>query len=222
MKEVFSRFKYYASQRCDRIALLYLGEDSIRYDFFCALAEIKNLNPWDIQLESAIDKRSFVPRNNIISNRAEKPQMDLVVETNDLKLSVEFGLFRQNSNDKGNIDKTARTVKILNDMIRLGLDLFYTKRDSYFVCIADDKLLGHQLQSKIIGRFPSHYLITSNIINEQRKKKTSAFDDRFVKKFEELKLSIDAKLIFDEEIKAIQISRQTKILIWKIALINNM
>lgn len=217
MEEVFIKFKRFFTERCNKIPLLNFGEDSVRYDFFSALTEVKNLNPWDIQLEYAIDKRSFVQRNNANSKRGEKPQMDLVIEKNDLKVCVEFGLFRQNSNEEGGINKTARTVKMLNDMIRLGLDSFYTKRQAYFVCVADNKLLGHQLQSKIIGKFPSHYLINSEIINEQLKKKTSAFDDRFLKRFDELKLSVDAKLIFNEEIEGKKITRETRMLIWKIS-----
>src|ERR1051326_2595915 len=120
MENVFNRFQKLFTERCNRIPLLNLREDSIRYDFFYAVTEIKKLNPWDIQLENSIDKNSFIQRNNRSSKRSENPQIDLVIDK--LKICAEFGLFRRNKNENGNINKTARTVKMLNDMIRLGLE----------------------------------------------------------------------------------------------------
>ena len=195
-----------------------MREDFVRYDFFYALTEVKKLNPWDIQLENSIDKKSFFQRNNEASKRTENPQMDLVVDKNGLRMCAEFGLFRQNKNEDGNINQTARTVKMLNDMIRLGLESFHAKRNAYFIGVADDKMLGHQLKSKIIGKFPSHYVITKEIISEQLKNKTSAFDDRFLNRFHEMKVSVKSDLIFNEEIRAKKIMRETRIMIWRTSL----
>lgn len=212
--KVFERFKELFSERCGKIKLLDLGEDSVRYDFFIALSEIEMLSPSDMQLEYAINKSSFTERRNQNSKRKEKPQIDLVVDTQTHKLNIEFGLFRQNSNDDGSINKTARTVKMLNDMIRLALDSYFTKRDAYFICVADDKMLSHQLQSKLIDKFPSNYLINRDLIQKQKEKKTSKFDDRFLDVFNKLDIEVHSEIVFNESVEAKQITRETRIIIW--------
>lgn len=215
-EKVLEKYKQLLQLRLNEMPLLNLGEDTIRYDFFCALAEVEKLQPHEIQIEYPMNIQSFIIRNNTKSKRKEKPQIDLVVEKLGLNLSVEFALFRQNSNEEGTINKTARTVKMLNDMIRLGLDSYHTKRKGYFICVADDKMLGHQLQSKIISKFPSDYLITMNVVNKQKEMKTCAFDDRFIKKFEMMKCSFKAKLIYNENLEAEKITRETRILVWEL------
>jgi hypothetical protein len=180
-----------------------------------ALIEIKKLRPYEIQLEFPSNHDSFILRNNKKSKRGEKPLIDLVVDKEELKFCVEFALFKQNSNEKGTINKTAKTVKMINDMIRLGNESYYTKRKAYFVCVADDKMLGHQLQSKILGVFPSNYLITMDIVKKQMETKTSDFDERFIKKFEEMNCSYHAKIIYNEKIEAKKINRETRMLIWE-------
>lgn len=214
--QVFDRFKTLFEERCGKIKLLDLGEDSVRYDFFIALSEIEKLKPCDIQLEYPIHKSSFKERLNTKSKRKEKPQIDLVVETEKQKLNFEFGLFRQNSNEEGDINKTARTVKMINDMVRLSVDMHFTNRESYFICVADDKMLGHQLNSKILGKFPSDYEIHKELIRKQKEKKTSDFDDRFLAVFNELELIIKSKIIFNQKVEAGLINRETRIIIWNI------
>ena len=218
MDKILPRFHKIFTDRCDRVPLLDLGEDSVRYDFFIALSDVKKLKPHDIHLEFAIDKKSYVPRKNQRSYRKEKPQMDLVVDNESLKICAEFGLFRQNSNEKGTINKTALTVKMLNDMIRLGIDSHHTKRRAFFICVADDKMLRHQLRTKILEPFPSNYHITAGLIHELRKNKTSAFDDRFIKTFKTLNSNITAKLIYEADINAKKTNRATKILAWEVFL----
>ena len=100
---VFNRFKELFTERCDRIPLLNLGEDSVRYDFFIALAEIEKLKPCEIQIEYPILRQSFILRNNEKSKRKEKPIMDLVIDKGELRFCAEFGLFRQNSDGDGTI-----------------------------------------------------------------------------------------------------------------------
>lgn len=214
--KVFDKYKTVFSERCDKIKLLDLGEDSIRYDFFIALSDIEKLRPSDIQLEYSIHKSAFTERQNKDSKRKEKPQIDLVVDTNKHKLNFEFGLFRQNSNEDGSINKTARTVKMLNDMIRLALDSYYTKRDAYFICVADDKMLGHQLQTKLLDKFPSNYKINKELIKKQKEKKTSNFDDRFLNVFNELDIEINSEIVFYEKVEAKLINRETRIIIWNV------
>ena len=215
-KTILYKYKVLFSERCDKIKLLDLGEDSIRYDFFLALSEVEKLSPSDIQLEYSIHKSAFKERQNQSSKRKEKPQIDLVVDTEKHKLNIEFGLFRQNSNEDGSINKTARTVKMLNDMIRLALDSYYTGRNAYFICVADDKMLGHQLQSKLLGRFPSDYKINKELIRKQKEKKTSDFDDRFLRVFNELDIEINSEIVFNEKVEAKLISRETRIIVWKV------
>ena len=214
--QVFDRYKNLFEERCGKIRLLDLGEDSVRYDFFIALCEIENLKPCDIQLEYSIHKSAFKERLNKKSKRKEKPQIDLVVETEKRKLNFEFGLFRQNSKEEGSINKTARTVKMINDMVRLAVDSHFTTRESYFICVADDKMLGHQLQSKIIGKFPSDYEINKELIKKQKEKKTSNFDERFLAVFNELDLTIKSKIVFNQKVEAKLINRETRIIIWNV------
>lgn len=107
---------------------------------------------------------------------------------------------------------------MIMDMIRLGIDSYFTKRKAYFICIADYKMLGHQLQSGILGKFPSKYHISMDIVNQLRKNKTAdkVFDERFINKFEEMKCSLNANLIFDEAIQAKNIIMEKRILVWEI------
>ena len=146
--------------------------------------------------------------------RKEKPKMDLVVDK--LKMCFEFGLFRQNSNEEGTINKTNRLFKTISDMIRLGLETYFTKRKAYFICVADAKMLGHSLQSKLLGRFPSNYEITPNLIAQLSTMKTADFDERFIEKMNELNLSFNAKIIHNEEIHGSKINFETRIIIWEV------
>ena len=216
INRVLNRFIELFIERCDRVPLLNLGEDSVRYDFFIAVLEVEKLKPSEIQIEFPINDQSFILRNNEKSKRKEKPLMDLVIDKGELRFCAEFGLFRQNRNEEGSINKTARTVKMINDMIRLGIDSYYTKRKAYFICVADDKMLGHQLRSGILEGFPSDYTISMDMVKQQMKNRTAAFDERFIKKFEEMKCSFQANLLFNEEIKAEKINRETRIIIWEI------
>jgi hypothetical protein len=214
---VFEKYKNLLQERINKISFLEIREDSIRYDFFVALSEIEKLSPSDIQLEYSIHKSAYLPRENKQSKRNENPQIDLVVDTSTNKLNFEFGLFRRNSNENGSIDKTAKTIKMINDMIRLALDSNFTNRDSYFICVADEKILGHQLQSKIIGSFPSNYLLDKDLVCGLKQLKTSKLDDRFAHKLNELDLKINSEIIFNEKLEAL--SLETRVIVWKVMLL---
>jgi hypothetical protein len=216
---VFEKYKNLLQERINKISFLEIREDSIRYDFFVALSEKEKLNPSDIQLEYSIHKSAYLPRDNKQSKRNENPQIDLVVNISTNKLNFEFGLFRKNSNENGGIDKTAKTVKMINDMIRLALDSKFTSRESYFICVADEKILGHQLQSKIIGAFPSNYLINKDLIFNLKQLKTSRLDDRFLNKLCELDLNINCNIIFNEKLEAISLDLETRVIVWKVTLL---
>jgi len=221
-KKIFEKYKSLFSERCNKIRLLDVGEDSIRYDFFIALSEVLKLSPSDIQLEYSIHKSAFKERKNKNSKRKEKPQIDLIIDTPEHKLNVEFGLFRQNSNENGTINKTARTVKMLNDMIRLALDSYYTNREAYFICVADDKMIGHQLQSKLLGKFPSDYRFNNDLVKNQMEKRTNAFDKRFLSVFDELDLEINCKIIYNKKIEAKLVNRETRIIAWNVKSVKKM
>lgn len=215
---LFGSYKLLLEERLDRYRLLNIGEDSIRYDFFAAIMQTYGLKPSQIQLEVPLDSQSFIPVGNKDAKRKEKPMIDLVVIEPDLKISVEFGLFRQNSNEKGSINKTYRTVKMLNDMIRLSLETYFTHTSGYFVCVADHKMLGHQMESKITERFPSNYLITNHIIEHQIKQKTNNFDQRFLHVFSPMNRDISSRLIVNERLQAQHINNETRLLIWEVSL----
>ncbi|RCW91301.1 hypothetical protein [Winogradskyella arenosi] len=214
MEDVFIKFKELFTERCSHIPLLEMGEDSVRYDFFTALTLERDLKNYEIVLENSIDKCCYTPRENMHSYRKENPKMDLVVDK--LNLCAEFGLFKQNSNEKGTINKTAKLIKTLNDMIRLGLDTYFTKRKAYFICVADAKMLGHQLQSRLLGPFPSNYEIKEQLVNALCSKKTSNFDFRFIEKMNELNLSFNANILHDELILADKINMETRLIIWEV------
>ena len=215
-QEVFKKFNERLSNRLNHFGLSEIREDSIRYDFFLALAEVENLESWDIQLEWPINSNSYVARDNADSKRKEKPLLDLVVDIGKLKIDIEFGLFRQNSNNKGSINKTNRAVKMMNDMIRLCLDSYYAKRDALFICVADHKMIGHQLRTEIIGPFPSDYQITKSKIKKQQKTKTSNFDPRFLEVFFNKNFEVDAKIIYNEILSAKKVTNETRIIVWRV------
>lgn len=220
MDKLIQTYKNLLEERLNRKPLLLLGEDSIRYDFFSALMETYAFRPSQIQIEVPINSQTFVPAKEKISFRNEKPLIDLVVDEPELKISAEFGLFRQNSNEDGTIDKTARLVKMLNDMIRVSLEAYFTKTTGLFVCVADHKMIGHQIRSKIVGRFPSNYIITNNIINHQLTQRTNKFDKRFLRVFQSLNIDISSRLIFNDALKAQKVKHETRLLIWEVSIVD--
>lgn len=220
MEEVFNRFKELFEQRFQRIIVTNIGEDSVRYDFFLALKEIKNLNSWDIQLEHPISSEAYVPRNNQRSYRKEKPQMDLWVDIPDFKIGCEFGLFRQNSNIDGSIDTTERTFKMLDDFLRLTLHCHFTQSRGYFICVADSMMLGHRLRNRALGAFPSdHYTFNNLELEHIIGNKKNNLEERFLNKLGELNLNVNAALIYNERVNSNINRLETRILIWEV--INN-
>jgi len=211
--KIFLEFNKNLTNRINRIEFYKIGEDSIRYDFFSAISKLYNLNTYDIVLESPLHKDTFIPNNDVKSKRKENPKMDLVIDTDDLNLNVEFALFRRNSIEKSGINKTQRTFKMLNDMIRLGLENNYTGRKSIFVCVADNKMLGHKLSCKLINKFPSKYIINNTLLKELNKYKTKGFDERFTVKFMKSKFDIEANIIFNKKIDS---SEDIRIIVWEI------
>ena len=218
MDRLIQTYKNLLEERLSRKPLLLLGEDSIRYDFFAALMETYGFKPSQIQIEVPINSQTFIPAKEKISFRNEKPLIDLVVDEPELKVSVEFGLFRQNSNEEGTINKTARLVKMLNDMIRVSLEAHFTCTKGLFVCVADHKMIGHQIRSNIVNRFPSSYLITNDIINHQLTQRTSKFDKRFLKVFQPLNKNISSRLIFNDRLMAQKVKYETRLLILEVSI----
>ncbi|MGL2965894.1 hypothetical protein [Flavobacterium sp. XGLA_31] len=215
-EKVITRFKELFDQRCNLYPLLNFGEDSVRYDFFSALTEIMKFQPWQVQLEYAMNKDAYNLRGNLKSKRKEKPMLDLIVNEKGINFCIEFALFRQNSNDESGINVTERTIKMINDMLRLALEAHYSNREAYFICVADDKMLGHRLRSKALGRFPSSYEIDNSTIEEISKLTSGELDSRFTSKFLTHKSKIKSKLIFNEKVVGKKIKIETRILIWKV------
>jgi hypothetical protein len=207
MLTLFKTYQSLLEERLNKIPLLHLGEDSIRYDFFAALMQVYQFRPSQIQLEVAIHSDCFIPIQDVRSKRKEKPLIDLIVNEPDLNIAVEFGLFRQNSNEAGSINKTARTVKMLNDMIRVALQKHFIATTALFICVADHKMLGHQLTSKILGKFPSDYVITNAVIEHQLQQKTNDFDHRFLNVFRPMEREIYCRLIYDHMIRRLSKDR---------------
>lgn len=215
MNKLFENYKHHLEERLNERALLSIGEDSIRYDFFSALMTTYNLRPFQVEVEVALDSRCFVPSGNINAKRKEKPMIDLVVKAEQINLSAEFGLFRQNSNEKGTINKTARTVKMVNDMLRTSLEAKFSSSTGLFICVADYKMIGHRLNSGFLDKFPSNYSITSEYLTYQTNQKTNKIDRRFLKVFLPLNRHIRSEILFNEQLKAKKIVNETRVIIWE-------
>jgi len=215
MKGLFENYKTLLEQRLNHKPLLHIGEDSIRYDFFAALMTTYDLKPYQIELEVPQHKDCFVANQNVNSTRKEKPMIDLVVKNEQISLSVEFGLFRQNSNETSTINKTSRTVKMVNDMLRSSLEAKYNESKGLFICVADNKIIGHKLRSGHLGVFPSDYIIDNEYLLFQSNQKTNNIDSRFLNSFKPLNQKIHAKIIYNEQLNARNIINETRVIIWE-------
>lgn len=220
MEKVFTRYKELFHQRYGKVSSLNMGEDSIRYDFFLALQEMKVLNPWEIQLEHPLHLDSFVSNLHENSKRKEKPQVDLMIDTDTVKMCVEFAFFRRNSNPESNIKVTENTFKMINDFMRLALHSHNVKCKSYFICVADSKMLGRQLWDKTFEIFPSlQYKFDHEsllVLVENFKSGKKQINDKFLNKLKELNLTIVANLIYNEAVTTELNPLETRILIWEV------
>jgi hypothetical protein len=204
MINTFNEFKTNFERRFNLQSILDLGENSVRYDFFIAFMNNNNLQPHDIQLEYPINSNTFVSNLHPNSKRKENPQIDLYCSHPNKVMTAEFGLFKRNSNPNGSINAPEKVFKMLNDMLRLSLNQLYCPNESYFVCIADSKILGAQMRNNIIPAFPApiytfNYLDINTWINDLKSAEV-VFDNRFVNKANILQLSIMAELVFNQQI----------------------
>jgi hypothetical protein len=220
MEAVFQKYKELFHKRYQEVSVLDLAEDSVRYDFFLALQQEKGLEPWQINLEYPLTEDTYVSALHRNSKRKEKPQVDLMVNTQSLKLSAEFGFFRRNSNIDASIKVTENTFKMLNDFIRLAIHSHITGAKSYFVCVADAKMLEYQLGNNLVPRFPGekytfkHEDIKSMV--DEYKSAKKEINSKFLNKLQQLDLTVEAKLVFYPEITTNRNSLKTQILIWEI------
>jgi hypothetical protein len=204
MINTFNEFKTNFERRFNLQSILDLGEDSVRYDFFIALMNNNNLQPHDIQVEFPIHSNSFVSNLNPNSKRQENPQIDLLCSHPTEVITAEFGLFKRNSNPNGSVNATEKVFKMLNDMLRLSLNQIYYPNESFFICVADSKILGAQMRNNILPAFPAakysfNYMDLNTWIRDLKSAEV-VFDKRFVDKANILQLSIDAELVFNEQI----------------------
>ncbi len=221
MQTVFESFRDLFEKRYSQYSVLELGEDSIRYDFFSALTTKLKLNPWEIQLEYPLHNDTFLPRQNEKRKRDEKPQVDMWVKNADNNFCVEFAFFKRNKVDGSPGNDTEYAFKILNDIMRLGLQSYITKSEAYFVCIADEIMLCKRLSRTNLPAFPADsyrfdYTLLTDIMS--RYKSAKKIDERFQKKLLELNLTINAEKVFDKLVKSEINKMETKALVWKIHL----
>ena len=231
MTNAINDFKSNFENRFNQQSILNLGEDSVRYDFFNAFMNSYNLQPYDIQVEFPINTNSFTPNFNPRSKRKENPQIDLYCMHPNKIISAEFGLFKRNSNPKGQVNSSEKVFKMLNDILRLSLNKLYTPNESYFICVADSTILGTQMNNAILPAFPSPvytfgYTDINNWVNTIKSAK-SKFDSRFVHKANLLGLTINAKLIYNQRILnpglpplSITNNLETRVLVYKINEVN--
>jgi hypothetical protein len=232
MINTFNEFKMNFERRFNLQSILDLGEDSVRYDFFIALMNNNNLQAHDIQVEFPIHTNSFVSNLNPNSKRLENPQIDLFCSHPNKVMAAEFGLFKRNSNPNGSVNATEKVFKMLNDMLRLSLNQICYPNESFFICVADRKILGSQMRNNILPSFPANeytfnYMNINSWIRDLKSAET-IFDKRFVDKANILQLSIKAELIFNERIQnpvqqfLTTNNLETRALVYKINGYNNM
>ncbi|MBA3901365.1 MAG: hypothetical protein H0X62_14350 [Bacteroidetes bacterium] len=219
MEIVFNNFKQIFETRYSLLSALDIGEDSVRYDFFAALNKSLQLNPWEIQLESPINKQAFIPRENPRRKSDEKPRIDLLVINSELNFCAEFALFKRNKVEGSPINETEYAFKVLNDILRLGLHSFYSCSKAYFICIADATMLKKQLWHKKTPPFPGdfyefNYHTLKDIMGEYKSSKR--IDPRFLLKLEQSNLTIRADKIFDEKVNSAINPLETRTLVWEV------
>lgn len=104
----------------------------------------------------------------------------------------------------GSVNATEKVFKMLNDMLRLSLNQIYYPNESFFICVADSKILGAQMRNNILPAFPAtrysfNYMDLNSWIRDLKSAEV-VFDKRFVDKANILQLSIDAELVFNQQI----------------------
>lgn len=205
MTNTFNEFKRNFENRFNLQSILDLGEDSVRYDFFIAFMNNKNLQPHDIQVEYPINPNAFVSNLHPNSKRKENPQIDLFCNHPNKVITAEFGLFKRNSNPNAPVNAPEKVFKMLNDMLRLSLNQIFNRNEAFFICVADSKILGAQMRNNILPVFPAAAYVFNHLdINtwiRNLKSAESNFDKRFVDKANILQLSINAELIFNQRIQ---------------------
>jgi hypothetical protein len=230
MINTFNDFKSNFENRFNQQSILNLGEDSVRYDFFISFMNNYKLEPYDIQVEFPINPNAFTPNLNPNSKRKENPQIDLYCMHPIKVITAEFGLFKRNGNPDGIVNSSEKIFKMLNDMLRLSLNKIYVPNESFFICVADSTILGTQMRNNILPAFPSAlYSFDYNDINNwvnTIKSAESKFDSRFVHKANQLGLTINAELIYNQAILnpgpplSITNNLETRVLVYKINEVN--
>jgi hypothetical protein len=86
---------------------------------------------------------------------------------------------------------------MVSDFTRLSLQSHITKSKAYFICVADDKMMGHKLQSEILPEFPSkQYNLDHHVISKLLRSTKTKIKDRFFIKAKEPEIGTEANLIF--------------------------
>lgn len=216
--ELFNRYLSRFSERLNVSPLLEIREDTIRYDLFASIIEEYSIPTWYMQLERSMHPNSYALRTIPRRKRKENRLIDLLVHCDRFNVCFEFGLFRKYSNSKGNIDVTAKTGKVINDVLRLSLESHLAQRESYFVGVADNKMIGHQLQNKLLDAFPANYEVDAELLGRLCDGKTfrDQIDAGFKAKFEQYGLSFDAKIHFNEALHGAHVEHETRLIVWSV------
>jgi hypothetical protein len=220
MENVFQDFSKLFEERFRRNSIVGISEDALRYDFFNAASKIFKLRSWEIQVEYPFPEETYHSLKNTRSRRKENPKVDMSFTIGMVRNYFEFGLFKRNGNMDGQINATARIYKMLNDFMRLStLKRFDPDSKAFFICVADQKILGHKLQNEEIHKFPAKvYSVSGDILDKFSKTKTGKknIDEKFLRKLKQLEISIKARLIYEHELTPGINELETRILVWEI------
>ena len=100
-------------------------------------------------------------------------------------------------------------------MVRASLESKFTNTKGYFICVADNKIIGHKMQNEFIGKFPSDYEITNEFLEHQLEKKTNKIDRRFLNIFKPMNKKIISKIVYNELLISKNIKNETRVIIWE-------
>lgn len=219
-ENVFHDFAKLFDERFRRNSIIAISEDALRYDFFNAATKVFELRPWEIHVEYPFPEETYHSLKNTRARRMENPKVDMSFIIGKERNYFEFGLFKRNGNKDGQINATARIYKMFNDFMRLSiLKRIDPDCKAFFVCVADQKILGHKLQNEHIHKFPAKlYSVSGDMMDKFSKTKTGKnnIDDKFLRKLKQLDLSIKAQLIYERELTAGINELETRVVIWEV------
>lgn len=219
MEGVYISFHNLVKRRIEKFRNLYLfGEDSIRYDFLCALSQEFDLESSDILLEYAFPKTLYFQKTKDDKKekrgrKDHKPELDLRVDS---KGKLKQGLLAEFSFFKGaeraqTQDRSGRHGKLMNDIFRLALlksqekpepekpNINFLHYKCLLVCVSDAEMIQFGKKRKKTISIQKEYELTEEFLSKLSKTANDAIIKHIKEKSLELGITPMAKLIFHRQ-----------------------